>query len=117
MRRLSGIKTVDIHKRQVAARSAVAGGDAAKVPYRATNGHGHGHGEQGLLLARLVPADLPRVHVGGLRQVGPGHPKLRPAQADSFTQLHDPFHTSREPDRPRDQTGRKAASEHPNGLW
>lgn len=59
-------------------------------------GDGHRHGEQGLLLADPVPADLPRVHVGGLRQVGLGHPKLRPAQADSFTQVHDPFNASGE---------------------
>jgi hypothetical protein len=31
-------------------------------------GNGHGRSEQGLLLAGLVPPDLPRVHSGGFRQ-------------------------------------------------
>ena len=48
-----------------------------------------------LLLTGLVPSDLLRVYPGGFRQ-GLGHPKLCPAQADSFTQVHDPFDTSGE---------------------
>ena len=80
-------------------------------------GDGHGDGEQGLLLAGLVPADLPRVHSGGLRQADLGHPEFRPAQADGFTQVHDPFNTSGEHRShcDRGQTGRRAARS--NGLW
>ena len=60
----------------------------------------------GLLFTGLVPADLPRVHVGGLRQVGPRYAKLSPVQADRFTQVHDPFNTSGERRRHRDRADR-----------